>query len=200
MGEIVIYILLVIICLFVFLFVFWRGLKEDYIPSQIFSTSIVIILTVLAGYFCSSFYFKEYRFWFVILTFIIGYIIGSKRSGIKFYEGLDSLISALLLSIFISSVILYSYRTVNLFLFYISIGLSLAIYYIVKKYYKTFIWYRSGRRGFPGLFTTGVFLLTRSAISLIKPDYTLLLTEYDIFFSGLISFVSFLNIFILAKG
>jgi hypothetical protein len=77
---------------------------------------------------------------------------------------------------------------------------AILIYYVVEHSYKSFIWYASGKKGFSGLFTLGVFFLVRSLVFFINPDLLILLNKYDIFISGLISFTSFLNIFILAKG
>ncbi len=199
MGDIIITVVLIVVCIFVFLFVFWRGLKEDYIPSQIFTTSFAVIFAASIAFLLSEFFFKQYRFWFLVTALIIGYVIGSKKSGVKFYEGWDSVVVALLLSLIASVVALYRYWNINWILFYLSITLSLIIFFTLKKVYKTFIWYKSGKRGFPGLFTIGIFFLIRSVISFVKPDFTLMLTEYDMFFSGLISFMSFLNIFVLAN-
>jgi hypothetical protein len=199
MIEIILTIILVVVCVFIFLFIFWRELKEDYIPSQIFTTSGIIILFALASFLFTNYYFREYRFWFIVLTLFIGYIYGSKKSGLKFYEGLDSFIIALLFALTLSAFVLYSNWTLKWILFYLSIVLSVVVYLLTKKAYKTFIWYKSGKRGFPGLFTIGLFFLIRSTISLVKPDFSLMLTEYDIFFSGLLSFISFLNIFVLAN-
>ena len=83
--------------------------------------------------------------------------------------------------------------------FYIILILSLLLFHLVKRRYKSFLWYRSGRKGLSGLFAIGVFFLVRSIVSITKPEMTFLLDEYDIMISGLISFLSFLNIFILAK-
>lgn len=198
-NEAVIYGILLFLGITLFLFVFWRGLKDDYIPSQIFSISFTVFFTLILTYVLSLYFFKQYRFWLIVLALFIGFLVGSKRSGVKFYESWDSYILALLSSFFVSVFILYKNWNINWILFYISIVFSFIVFFIIKNIYKSFIWYKSGKRGFPGLFSIGVFFLIRSIISFIKPDYTISLIEYDLFLSGLISFLSFLNIFMLAN-
>jgi hypothetical protein len=129
----------------------------------------------------------------------LGYIIGCYRNAIKIYDGYDSFIVSLLISGLVSGVIFFNSVDLPKIIFYISIAASLLVYFLVHRQYKSFIWYRSGKRGFSGLFITGLFFLIRSVVSLIKPELTIMVTTYDIFISGLISFVSFLNIFILGK-
>ena len=198
MSDWIFFTILSVICIFVFSFSFWRGLKDDYISSQIFSTSITVFLAFATGLIIST-YFKEYRFWILFSALISGYIIGSYRNAIKIYDGYDSFIVSLLSAGLVSGIIFL--RSINLteIIFYISITASLLIFFLVHRQYKSFIWYRSGKRGFSGLFITGLFFLIRSAVSLTKPELTIMVTTYDIFISGLISFVSFLNIFILGR-
>ena len=196
MWETVFYLLIAFVFAFVFLFVFWKNLKDDYIPSQIFSTSLIVLIFIGVGYFLSTI-FKSYAFWIIFLSLIVGYIIGSIKCGIKFYEGFDSFIISSLFAFMATSPILYKYWQLNLILIYSAIVLSAVVFYVIKKNYKSFVWYKSGRRGFPGLFTLGIFFLIRSIVAIIKPESIFLLTEYDIFISGLISLISFLNIFVL---
>lgn len=192
-------IIIIATCFIIFCFVFWRELKEDYIPSQIFSTALTIGFFLLLSYLLSAYFFKQYRFWLLTISIILGYVIGSKRTGLKYYEGYDNMILGVLVSLVASSFILIKYFSIAWVLFYASVILSLGIFILIRRNYKAFIWYKSGKRGFSGLFTVGVFFLLRSIISFAKPDFTLALTEYDMFISGLISFASFLNIFILAN-
>lgn len=198
-NEAVIYGVLLLLGLSMFLFVFWRGLKDDYIPSQIFSIAFTVFFIVVLTYVLSLYFFKQYRFWLIVLSLFIGFLVGTKRSGVRYYEAWDSYILSVFSSFFIPILILYKNWSIDWVLFYISIAVSFIIFFIIKNVYKSFIWYKSGKRGFPGLFSIGVFFLIRSVISFVKPDYTLSLIEYDLFFSGLISFMSFLNIFILAN-
>ena len=186
-----------VLSFFFFLFIFWRNLKDDYIASQIFSCAFWIIILFLLGLFV-SYFLKQYQFFICFFSLSIGYIIGSYRNHIKFYEGLDSFVAATLLSLAFSSLIIFNSYSFPLMIFYIFIYLIMIIYILVKRQYKSFIWYRSGKRGFSGLFCIGLFFLGRSLLSIIIPNLTLFLTEYEIFISGLISLFAFLNIFVLA--
>lgn len=196
MWETVFYFLIALIFVFIFLFVFWKNLKDDYIPSQIFSTALIVLVFAGIGCFLST-VFKSYAFWLISLSLFIGYIIGSVKCGIKFYEGFDSFIISSLIAFTATFPIVYKFWQLNLILFYSATVISVVVFHIIKKNFKSFIWYKSGRRGFSGLFTLGIFFLIRSMVAIVRPESILLLTEYDIFISGLISSISFLNIFVL---
>ncbi|KKR11973.1 MAG: hypothetical protein UT39_C0001G0028 [Candidatus Woesebacteria bacterium GW2011_GWA1_39_21] len=198
MESVLLTVLVSVFCGLTFLFIFWKNLKDDYMPSQIFSVGFIVLISFALGFFLSGFA-STYRFWILFIAIVIGYIIGYSKSKIKFYEGLDSLTIALAISLIPSALFFINDWSLDLFLFYLSLALSCLVYFSVRRYYKTFIWYKSGKRGFSGLFTLGVVFLFRSVVSIVKPDYTLFLTEYDIFISGLISFSAFLNIFILGE-
>jgi len=196
MVDTALLIILLLICVLVFLFSFWRNLKDDYLPSQIFSLAFNVFLSAALGFYVWR-YVGNLAFWVVILSLLLGYIIGSIRSRIKIYDGLDGAVISILISVLFSSLLLFKFRSSQLVLFYGMIAAGIIIYSLVKKNYKSFVWYKSGRRGFSGLFVIGVFFLTRSIVSIVKPELTYYLYEYDIIISGLISFMSFLNIFIL---
>jgi len=172
-------------------------LKDDYIPSQIFTTSFIILILYFIGLMVAD-YFTKYKFWIPFLSIIVGFFVGVRKSRIKTFEALDAFVYAFLSAIILTSIILINTFDLTLFIFYLISFTSLASYLLLKKQYKTFLWYKSGRRGFPGLFAIGLFFLERAIISIVMPELVLFLTEYDIFISGLISLMSFLNIFILA--
>lgn len=198
MNGLIFNIFIALLSSFIFLFVFWKSLKDDYIPSQIFSTAFSVLIFFGLGCFLSK-YSDAFRFWILFASLIVGYIIGFVRSRIKAYEGLDGLIISIAFALLPTALFFINSWDISYSLFYLTLVFVSIIYFSVKRYYKTFIWYKSGRRGFAGLFTLGIIFLIRSLISIFKPDFTLMLMEYDIFISGLISFTAFLNIFVLGS-
>ncbi len=198
MSDLLTYSFVTIASVFVFLFAFWRNLKEDYIPSQIFSTAFYVLAFSFTGY-GMSYFASIYTFWIVIVFFTIGLIHGFRRKGIKPNEAVDAMAVSIWLALLFTLPIILIHASIDKVIFYIMVTVSGVAYFAVKKYYKTFVWYRSGRRGFPAYFSIGLFFLLRSFVSIINPGLTLFQTEYDIFISGLISAVSFFNIFVLGK-
>ena len=195
------WILLVIVItliLFIFSFSFWRSVKEDYVPAQIFTATFYILLSFIIS--LGIFYiFKIHSIWIIGVLLLFGLFSASKRTGIRFYELVDEFVGSLLLSLIPLIIFVIRLEEPSFGVFYIILILSLLLFHLVKRRYKSFLWYRSGRKGLSGLFAIGVFFLVRSIVSITKPEMTFLLDEYDIMISGLISFLSFLNIFILAK-
>jgi len=82
--------------LFVFLFVFWRKLKEDYISSQVFSTSFSIVLGIVLFNILTRIFFPTWWFWASFLGVSIGYAVGRFRFKLRALETLQALIIALL--------------------------------------------------------------------------------------------------------
>lgn len=183
----------------IFSFSFWRILKEDYISNQIFSATFYILLSFTTSLIVVRL-FEVSFIWVTGLFIFFALFIASKRTGIRYYELLDGFVRSFLTSLIPCVILFLEMKDLSFQIFFIVSMLSLILFYLIKYYYKSFIWYKSGKRGFSGLFTIGVFYLIRSVTSIIIPEATFLLDEYDIVISGLISFVSFLNIFILAKG
>jgi hypothetical protein len=77
-------------------------------------------------------------------------------------------------------------------------GLFLFFWFMDKKYIG-FTWYKSGKVGFPGLFTLGLFFLMKCVLAAIFSDVVLFGGTLDIIFSGFLAFVFFLMIFSRAR-
>lgn len=197
--DTIIGVFLISVAIFVYLFVYWRELKDDSIASQIFSSSIIVLIFSMSSHFVTNYFLKDYKMLILILVFGVSYIFAMKYNRIKLYEGFDAIVISTLNSLAFLSLFLYKNWEFKWIIFYVSIYLCILIFHLVRKNYKSFIWYTSGKRGFAGLFTVGVFFLFRSLLFFIDPEYLPYLNSYDIFVSGLISLSAFLNIFMLAK-
>src|SRR3989344_3763580 len=91
-----VYLTVSILGIFVFLFLFWSKLKEDYIGNQIFTTSIYIIFFILISLILSNYFLIGFWFWFACLGVMFGYLLGLRKFHLHFYETFDALVIAFL--------------------------------------------------------------------------------------------------------
>ena len=159
----------------VFLFIFWKKLKEDYIPNQIFSAAFSAILGVLLANILIFNFFPSWWFWASLIGFCAGLTISIYRFKLRFFEVLDSsVISALP-------------------------WLLIPIYLFSDAHYRKFTWYKSGRIGFSGLTVVGLFFLTRSLVALAFDNVLSFVGKTEIYFSTTLAIVSFFAIYSLSK-
>lgn len=188
-----------IFAILIFLFFFWRKLKDDYIQDQIFSTAFYVILISIFFILLSKFLLPKWWFWFGFLGFLIGLMIGISRFKLRIYETFDAAIFSFLPSAFAYS--LYeSTRSSDWYLLAHSV-LFLVIfllYLFFNRNYKKFSWYKSGRVGFAGLAAGGVYFLVRAAIAFKLSFMISFVGEFEPILSGVLAFLIFLLIFNLS--
>lgn len=199
MNNLLVILLLQMFGVFMFLYITWRRLKEDYISNQIFNLLFTMGLIVGVSVLTSYYFLKIYMLWIFFLTFFFGNIIGSKKFGLKFIEVFEAEIFAILFYFAIAFSTFLISGDPGKILLYCSFLFLIPTFILVEKNYKNFLWYKSGKRGFTSMFTIGMFFLIRSIIALVNPSMVFLLLDYDPIVSGIISFVSFSIIFYLGK-
>ncbi len=184
----------------VFLFIFWKKLKEDYLPDQIFATATFVISGILLGFLTSLLFLTEWWFWITGLYAFIGLLIGVFRFRFRFYEAFEAsfvgLMPWLSLVFFADSVSTTSLGSFVGFGFLMGL---LGLYYYLDAHYKNFSWYLSGRVGFSGLTVAGIFFLGRSALALLSEPVVSLSGSLDVLFSAVLAFGLFLLTFNLAR-
>jgi hypothetical protein len=185
---------------FVFLFIFWKKLKEDYIGNQVFSSAIYITVGVLASYFLSDKFFSAWWFWAGFLGFIVGLVIATIHFKLRFYETFEAAIIAFLpwLSfVFLADAI----RSSSWFSLGISVFTLIFVFLFgfLNSRYRDFGWYKSGKIGFAGLTTLGVYFLTRGVVAIILPFMLSFVRNYEVMLSGLAAFFLFLAVFNLSR-
>ena len=80
----------------IFLFIFWKRLREDFASPIIFSISFYILLGVAIGWLVSLKFFPN---WFLYTCFggaLIGLYAGILQYKIRFYESLEAVVVAFL--------------------------------------------------------------------------------------------------------
>jgi hypothetical protein len=195
-----IYTLVGLVGVFIYLFIFWRKLKEDYVSNQIFTTGILSILFGLLAYFISARFLPMWWFWLTLIGFTGGLSLGIIKYHMRGYETAEAAGVAILpfyFLIFITDSIIN--QSIYSFLYAMTVVMAGVIYLILNSKYKEFSWYASGRVGFAGLTAIGVFFLMRGIIAFIFPDMISFVGKIDALISGMVAFVVFLSVFNLAR-
>ncbi|MCX6706261.1 MAG: hypothetical protein NTV24_04140 [Candidatus Woesebacteria bacterium] len=183
-----------------FLFLFWKRLKEDYSSNIIFGLSFFVLLGVFLGYLTSRYFFPHWFFWFEAFGAFLGFAIGIIKFNTRFFETYEALFISFLPwftlfylvelikkpSLAIAVITLLNFSLILLFDF-------------VSMRYKNFSWYKSGKIGLAGLLTSGVFFLLRAAIATLFTSVISFLGLSEIILSGVCAFTIFLLIYNLSK-
>ena len=186
--------------IFVFLFLFWKRLKEDYITNQIFSTASLILIGIILSNLIAKSFFPDWWFWLGFTGILSGLSLAIFRYGLRFFETSDAAVVSLLPwlgLIFLADSIANSSLT-SLIGSLIILALSL-LYFFFDTHYKKFFWYKSGRVGFSGFSIMGIFFLIRAAVAVAFPTVLSFSSNYESLLSGITAFISFLLVFNLAQ-
>lgn len=183
-----------------FLFVFWKKLKEDYIPNQIFSTASSAILGILLANILAFNFFPSWWFWTSFIGFSAGLVISIHRFKLRFLEVLDAAVIAMLpwlMVIFlIDSVVSSSTSSLVASAF---ILLLIAIYLFIETHYHKITWYKSGKIGFSGLSVLAIFFLARFLVALTFDNVLSFVGKIDIYISIVLAMALILAIFGLSR-
>jgi hypothetical protein len=185
----------------VFLFFFWRRLREDYSGSQIFTTAFYVFVGIILFFLISYKFFPLWWFWLSFAGAILGLVLGIFRYKLRFFEALESALMAFLpwlVLVFLSDSIQKS-NPITLIFSILILGL-IGVFYYLDDHYKGYVWYRSGRIGFAGLTCAGIFFLIRMAIATFFSFVLSFSGKSDIFLSGICAFILFLLIYHLARS
>lgn len=159
-------ILLGITGVLLFLYVFWKRLRDDYSSDIIFQVSTTVLLGNALGLVVAKIFLPSYFFWLSMLGILIGFLLMFFKFKLRLFETLEAIILAGLpmisLMFFKDSVTnssLYS------FLGFVGTLVLIFISYWLDLNYKSFNWYKSGRIGFAGLLSGAVFFMIRSIVA-----------------------------------
>src|SRR3990167_5372358 len=188
----------------IFLFLYWKKLKEDHVAETIFASGYMVVGGIFAAYFLAFKFFPGWIFWTEILAIFLAFSFGVYKFKMRPFETLDGLIVSLLpwfsLSFLKDSVVNSS---LNSFISFVAVLIFIFIFYFLDMRYKKFTWYKSGKIGFSGLATLSVFFLTRASTSLKLPHMLTSTSTYgsalkaEPYLSGTLVLLSILGIFYL---
>jgi hypothetical protein len=185
---------------FVFLYLFWKKLKEDYAGDMIFTTSVYILIGLLLGFAASRFLEPSWWFWLVVFGVGLGTGAGIYRFHLRVFELTEALAFSLLPwmgLVFISDSIASS--SLASFIGFAACGLLLALFIYLDRHYKNFSWYTSGRVGVSGLMVLAIFFSIRALVAIFFPFVLSFVGIYEPVVSGLAAFLFYFLVFNLAK-
>lgn len=143
-----------VIGVFFFAFFIWRKLKEDYESDQIFTFILVLTSLGILGWWL-------WEFWASIFALSLIVIYWWGKRGFRMFEIVDAVSPAWF---WFSGFLFLANRSqpeaaVSFF--------SLLVYFILLARYRTFSWYPSGKVGFAGLASLGVFFLANFIVEIL---------------------------------
>lgn len=184
----------------IFLFIFWKRLKEDYASEIVFKSATYIFIGILVGWLVSVRFFAEWFFWFEFIGAIGGVYFSSRYLRLRFYETLEAFVISVLpwlsLTFLKSSVVGSSFAS---FIAFLVTLVMIFVYYFLDYHYKEFTWYRSGKIGFAGLLTMAILFLIRSSLALFGIHVLSFVSKFEGVISGSFAFICFLMIFNLGR-
>lgn len=186
---------------FVFLFLFWRRLKEDYVSGQIFTTGFFIFFGLIVFYILSKIFFPGWWFWITFGGLSLGLISGVVKNHLRFYETIEAAILGILswnALFFLGDSVRYT--SLSSFIAFAVLILLLGFFYFLDTHYKNFSWYKSGRVGLSGLLTLATFFVFRSVASGFTPNIISFAPKFEMMISGAFAFILFLLIYNLARS
>ncbi len=189
------------VSLVLFLFFFWRRLRDDFDSHIIFRSGFLMVLgfalgqisfvTLVPKLFPASniFSYTGLWFWGSFLGLGSGFIISQRLYKLPLYEALEAAIVGFL---FASPLITHEW---------IFSTIILVIFYIFKSRYKSFRWYKSGKVGFAGLATMGVFFLSRSFLAFIGSSMLVFtgIGKVEVVLCAALAFLSFFAVYTLSE-
>lgn len=176
----------------VFLFIFWKRLKEDYSSEIIFKTASAILIGILAFWLISLKFYAQGFLWFAFLGALSGLGFAFYSHRVMFYETLEAFVISVLpwLSFFFLKDSVTRSSLISFFAF-LSVLVFIFIFYYLDVHYKRFAWYKSGKIGFSGLATTGLIFTVRSAIALSGTAVISFLSGIEAYVSGVAALAAF---------
>ena len=179
-----------------FLFIFWKKLREDYSSEIIFQTAITSLVGLGLGLVVSGIILPAWFFWLGFLGAVVGLSLMLARFKLKFFETFEGFtlasIPMVTLMFFRDSI---SHSSLNSFLAFVACLILIFLAYWVDLNYKSFTWYKSGKIGFTGLFIAFLFFLIRTVIAILRLPVVSLVGTLEGVVSGLVA-LAFLGLLI----
>ncbi len=193
-------ILLKFLGILIFLFIFWKRLKEDYAAEIIFRSAFNVLVGILVAWLVSVRFFPEWFLWVEFLGAIVGLTVSFFKLRVRFYETLEALIISSLPWIslmFLNNSV--SGSSFGSFIAFLVVLVMILVYYFIDSHYKEFLWYKSGKIGFSGLTTLALIFITRSVLALFGIHVLSFVSKFEALMSGAGAFLVFLLIFNLGR-
>lgn len=174
-----------ILGILIFLFLLWKTLKDDYQYEKIFSLGFVVLVSVAVSILVLNFTPHLYWFWIMGTIMTISIALAIKKQRMKFFEVIEGFAISILpwLSFYFLNDSIQKSSLSSFLAFWLTL-ICIFIYFLLKNYYRTFSWYKSGRVGFAGISTLLIFFIVRMISSIFFPYIISFSGKSEIFLSG----------------
>jgi hypothetical protein len=174
-----------ILGILIFLFLLWKTLKDDYQYEKIFSLGFVVLVSVAVSILVLNFTPYLYWFWIMGTIMTISIALAIRKQRMKFFEVIEGFAISILpwLSFYFLNDSIQKSSLSSFLAFWLTL-ICIFIYFLLKNYYRTFSWYKSGRVGFAGISTLLIFFIVRMISSIFFPYIISFSGKSEIFFSG----------------
>lgn len=197
MSNILIAILLALASQFFYLFFLWKYLREDFDISMIFSFGFLTYIGLIVGLIIGGL-LTMFWYWVALGVFFIVYFLLFRKSEFKIYELIES--SAPGLIFFHTMLYLYGVTVQSLALIpFIGTMLILVLFFVLKRNYKKFTWYESGKLGFASMASLGILFLVRAVISLLPITIFSFNRVVEFIPAAILSFICFFSLYNLSE-
>lgn len=169
----------------VFLFLLWKTLKEDYQYEKIFNLGLTAIFAYLLSLILLKFVYSQFWFWIIVFAISLSIFFVSKRQKMKFFEVFDAISVSFLpwVALFFIEDSIVKSSLSSFLAFWITL-ISIFFYYLLKSYYRSFSWYKSGRVGFAGIVTLFLLFVVRFVTSFFNLSILTYAGKYEMYLSG----------------
>ncbi len=184
----------------VFLFLFWKRLKEDYAAGIIFTVSFYILSGLLIASLFASRFFPAWFFWLGIVGMTLGLGLGILRYKVRFFESFEAIvIGGLPWLSFVYLKDSVASKSLTSFLAFLAVLVFIYLFYYLDTHFREFTWYKSGKVGFAGLASLGCVFIARATTSLFGVNVLSFSGNYEPFVSGSAAFVCFILVVNLSR-
>lgn len=168
-------------------FILWRTLREDYPEEEIIGLTIYLTLVFLTGARLSYIFFHFNKFQFSLLKWLlIGHYPGfsfwggfcaclgllifwSRKKKWDFWQVVEVIIPAWFLVMVLVGTGLYLTSGELIFLGEALLGLTLLLFSrFLRRKYRSFVWYKSGKLGFVSCVSTSLFMLGKLVVEIFS--------------------------------
>ena len=198
----------------VFLYLLWRNLKENYDDQKLITFSWLALLGFLIfgrffyGLFNWGVWNNDLIDWISVtnkpgMSYIGGYLgliltswLFARKEQWKFFAFMEDLSRPFLamVSFFMLDEFLRSKFDLMSFLFLILMVLLFPLFGFLTKKYRSFVWYKSGKKGFTLLALNFLFFLIVALLLILFKE-----SIVNIVLASIISLVSFIGLFVLGE-
>lgn len=190
---------LLLLSFFSYLFFLWKYLRDDYDTNKIFTFGIATYFAFMLGLFIGT-VVKEIWFWTALLAYGMMFIFMIRKNHFKVIEAIEASTPGFVIT-YVLILIYGLLRNEGFETIVLSVTslLLLAIFFILKKNYKRFNWYRSGRLGFASMVVLGLLFLIRAIASVLDFGSISLIGVVGFIPSAILSFFSFFTVYNLSQ-